>query len=164
MFIFSFCSRSLVWVPVSFPSLLVPCMFFFISFYIAFTSSSILQSYPTISVSILITSVLNSASDISSPKRLSPLCLVLFLEFWSVLSFGLHFFDSAHLLCCKGQRLRYAQVFTAGIHQGRATQVTALWHCMWGRIQHRKVEEGMRESSKEADFTLAGGQVFCLDD
>ena len=41
----------------------VPCTFSLISLFIAFTFSSILQPYSTISVSILTTSVLNSASD-----------------------------------------------------------------------------------------------------
>ena len=77
---------------------------FFISLCIVFTFSSILQPYSTISVSILITNVLNSASDrlaISSS-------LSLFLEFWFVLSFGPYFFVLAHLLCCKGWSLRYS--------------------------------------------------------
>ena len=60
MFIFFFCSKSLIWVLISFPSLLVPCTFSFISLYIVFTSFSILWLYSTISMSILITSVLNS--------------------------------------------------------------------------------------------------------
>ena len=61
-FISSFCCKLLISVSVSFPSLLVPCIFFFISLCIAFTFSSILQPYSTISVGILITNVLNSAS------------------------------------------------------------------------------------------------------
>ena len=36
MFISSFCSKLLIWVPVSFPSLLVPCIFSFISLCTAF--------------------------------------------------------------------------------------------------------------------------------
>ena len=63
MFLYSFCSKSLIWVMVYFPSLLVLCIFFFISLFIAFTSLSILRPYATISVSMMITSVLNSASD-----------------------------------------------------------------------------------------------------
>ena len=43
--------------------LLVPCIFFFISLCIVFTFSSILLLYSSDSVSFLITSVLNSASD-----------------------------------------------------------------------------------------------------
>ena len=38
---------------------------------------------------------------------ISPHCLVLFLEFLSVISFGQYFFVSSHLLCCKGQSLKY---------------------------------------------------------
>ena len=49
-------------VAVSLPSLLVPCVLSFISLCIAFTSSFILRLYSIISVSILITSILNSAS------------------------------------------------------------------------------------------------------
>ena len=56
-------AKSMIWVSVSFLSLLVPCTFSFISLCVAFTSFSILQPHSTISVSILITSVLNSASD-----------------------------------------------------------------------------------------------------
>ena len=40
MFISTFCCKSLIWIPVSFPSLLVPCTFSFISLFIAFTFSS----------------------------------------------------------------------------------------------------------------------------
>ena len=81
MFISSFCSKSLF----SFPSLLVPCIFFFISLCIVFSSSSILPLYSIISVNILIFSVLNCASD----RLLISLSL---LEFWSVLSFGPYIF------------------------------------------------------------------------
>ena len=59
----SFWSKPLIWILVSFPSLLVPCTFSFISLSIAFTFSSILQPYSTYSVGILITSVLISASN-----------------------------------------------------------------------------------------------------
>ena len=64
-------------------------------------------TYSIISVSILITSVLNSVSDWLSLKG-SPCPLVLFLAFWSVLSFGPHFFVPAHLLGCRGRSLRYS--------------------------------------------------------
>ena len=99
-----FCSKLFIWVLVSFPALLVPCTFFFISLCIAFTFSSILWPYSTISVSILITSVLNCAFD-----RLSLHCLVLFLELWSVLYQGhiFCFFISVGLLNSKGRSLRY---------------------------------------------------------
>ena len=62
IFISSYYYKLLICVPVSFPSLLVPWIFFFTSLCIAFTSF-ILQPYWNISVSILITNVLNSASD-----------------------------------------------------------------------------------------------------
>ena len=42
---------------------------------------------------------------------LSPCCSVLFLEFWSILSFGPYFFVSGHLLCGKGWSLRYLPVW-----------------------------------------------------
>ena len=54
-------------------------------------------------------------------------CLVPFLEFWSVLSFGSYLFVSVHLLCCQGR--------SPGICQGQATHIIALWCCMWGRGQ-----------------------------
>ena len=86
------------WVPVSFPLLLVPCIFLFISLCIVFSPSFILHPYSLISV----ISVLNSACD-----RLAICCLVLYLEFWSVLSFGPYFFVSVYLLCYKEWSLRY---------------------------------------------------------
>ena len=55
-----------------------PCIFSFISLCIAFTFSSILWAYSTISVSILITSVLNPASD-----RLAISSLLSCIFFWS---------------------------------------------------------------------------------
>ena len=103
MFISSFCLKLLIWVPVSFPSLLVPYTCLLISLCIAFTFSSILWPYSTISISILIPSVLNSASD----KWAISSCLVLFLEFWSILSLGPYILVSAQLLWCKGWSLRY---------------------------------------------------------
>ena len=53
--------------------------------------------------------------------------LVLFLEFWSILSFGLYFFVSAHPLHLRGGAL--------GIYQGRTTHIAVLWCCMSGRGQ-----------------------------
>ena len=66
MFISSLCSQSLIWIPASFSSLFVPYRLFFISLSVAFISSwvfFILLPYSVSSLSILITSVLNSASD-----------------------------------------------------------------------------------------------------
>ena len=104
MFLSSFWSNPLIWVLVSLLSLLVPCIYFFISLFKAFTSSSILVTILNHFCEHLITSVLNSASD-----RLSmSLSLSSFSGFLSVLSFGPHFFVSMHLLYCKGWRLRYS--------------------------------------------------------
>ena len=58
-----FWSIPLIWVWVSFPSLLVPCTFSFISLRTAFIFSSSFRPNSTNSVSVLITSVLNCASD-----------------------------------------------------------------------------------------------------
>ena len=107
MFISSFCSKPLIWVLVSFPSLLVSYTFSFISLFIAFTLSYILRLYSTISVSILITSVFNCASDtLAISSTLS--CIfsgALICSFiWAI------FFVLAHLLGSKGQRLRYSPV------------------------------------------------------
>ena len=104
MFISCFWSKSLIWVPVSFPSLMVPCTFSFISLYIAFTLSSNLRRYSSNSVSILITSFWTL-------HLIGWLCLhhlVLFLELWSILSFGPWFFVSTHLLHSKGRSLRFS--------------------------------------------------------
>ena len=97
IFLSSFWSTLLIWVPVSFPSLLVPCTFSFVSLSVAFIFSSNLQPNSTNSVSFLITSVLNCASD---RLAICSCCLVeLFLELWTVLSFGSlsFFFVSARL-------------------------------------------------------------------
>ena len=98
--------QTIEWVPVSFPSLLVPYTFSFILLCIAFTSSSTLQPYSTISVSILIP-VFWTLYLIG---WLSLYHLVLFLELWSVLSFGLFFFSPilACLLHFEGWSLRYS--------------------------------------------------------
>ena len=106
MFISSLCSKLLIWVPVSFPSLLVPCLFFFSSLCIAFTFSSVLWPHSTISVSLLITSVLNCASD-RLAISLSPSSV--FSGAWSVLSFGPYFFVWACLLRSKGRSLMYSR-------------------------------------------------------
>ena len=45
MFISSFCPKPLIWVLVSFPSLLFPCIFFFILLWIAFTFPCIFCPY-----------------------------------------------------------------------------------------------------------------------
>ena len=77
---------------------------FFISLCIAFISSFIVQPHSVISVSILISSVLNFASDrLATSSSLSSFSGVLIC-----FSLGLHFFISAHLLHCKGWSLRCA--------------------------------------------------------
>ena len=95
---------------------------------ITFTSSSILWAYSAISVSILTTNVLNSASD----SLAISLSLSSILELWSVLSFGPYFFSQHAYYVLRGRAL--------GIRQGGATHITALWRCMWGR--------DLRENSK----------------
>ena len=79
-------------------------MFVFISFCIAFTSSSISHTYPTVFVSILITSVLNSASHrLGIFLLLSSFSVVLICSFiWDI------FLISTHFLHCKGWGLRYS--------------------------------------------------------
>ena len=103
MFISSFYFNSLIWVPVSFPSLLVPCVFCFISLFIAFTFSSILWSYP-----FLWASWLPVFWTLHLIDCLSLHWLLIFLELLSVLSFGSDFFVTAYLLHSKGQSLRYS--------------------------------------------------------
>ena len=88
-----------------------------------FTFSSIFWPYSTISVSILITRVLTSASD-----RLAISSLLSCIFFWSFdLFFHLgHFFLFWHAsYIVRGGAL--------GIHQGGATHFVAWWCCMWGR-------------------------------
>ena len=63
MFIFSFCSKLLLWLLVSFLSLLVPWISCYISFWVSFTCFFIFQPSSISSVSILITRALNSPSD-----------------------------------------------------------------------------------------------------
>ena len=105
MFISSFWSKPLIWVQVSFPWLLVPYIFSFISLFIAFTFSSILSPYLTKTVSILITSVLNYASDRLAMSSLLSYIFsgALICSFiWAIF----FFLVSVHLSCSKGQSLR----------------------------------------------------------
>ena len=85
------------------PQLLVPWTFSFISLFIAFTFSSILQPYPTISVSILITSVLNCAYDESAIFSLLS-CIFSGALIYSFICAII--FVSVHLLCIRGRSLR----------------------------------------------------------
>ena len=86
MFISFICSKSLISALVSFPSLLVLWIFCFISLWVAFTSSLILWPMSIHFVSILITSVLNSASDrLSISSSLSSFYGVLICSFiWAL--------------------------------------------------------------------------------
>ena len=149
MFISSFYSKLLIWVPVSFPSLLVPCTFCFISLCIAFTSSSILHPCSVISVSFLITSVLNCAPDILAIS----LSLSFFLEFWSVLSFGPYFFVSVHLLCCKGWSLRYSP------GQGNPLQCIVAGYVVEGsereRSAHSCTKMRIQKNREKPDFLIS---------
>ena len=90
MFISSFSSKLLIWVLVSFLSL-VPCRFFFISHNATFIAAWVffmLLKYPVSSWSILITSVLKCVSD-----RLAISLLSSCIFFWSFeLFFHLDFF------------------------------------------------------------------------
>ena len=101
MFICSFCSKPSS--PGFLPFAAVPCVFFsiffFISLYITLTSYFILWPYSIISVSILITSVLNYASD---RLAISPISLLLSSFFsWS---FDLFFFKNLFLERMEGER------------------------------------------------------------
>ena len=98
-------------------------MFSFISLCLVFIYSFILQLNSVISVSIPITSVLNSSSDrLSISSSLSSFSGVLICSFiWAI-------FLCACLLHCKGQR---------GICQSRITFFATLWCCMRGRSQRR---------------------------
>ena len=105
MFISFSWSKPLIGFPVYFPSLLVPCIFSFISLSIAFTFSSSFQPYLTISVSFLITSVLNSASD-----RLAISSLLSYIFSGALICsfiWAIFFFVLALLLHSKGQSLKY---------------------------------------------------------
>ena len=94
-------------------------IFCLISLCVAFISSFILHLYSVSSVSILITSVLNSASD-----RLA----ISSFFFWSF-DFFFHLGHISLPWCtCYIVRGR-----ALGIHQGGATQVAVLWLCMWRR-------------------------------
>ena len=122
MFISSFCSKSIMWVPVSFLSLLVPCTFLFHFSYPSLfplfcnhTQPSLWASWLPVFWTLLLIGCL-------------PLHrLVVFLELWSILSFGPYFFISVYLLCVRDWAL--------GVHQGGKTLFAAPWCCMWGMGQ-----------------------------
>ena len=107
MFLSSFWSIPLIWVPVSFSSLLVPYTFSFVTLSIAFIFSSNLQPNSTNSVSILITSVLNCAfGRLAIPSLLS--CIfsgaLIYSFIWAIFFF--FFFLVLACLLCKGAELR----------------------------------------------------------
>ena len=96
LFFASLCSKSLIWFLASSTLLLIPYKLFFISISVSFISDLLFFQAVTSSLSslsILITSVLNSAPD----RFLISIFffLVLFPESWSVLSFGPCFFVSS---------------------------------------------------------------------
>ena len=108
-----------MWIPISFPSLLFPCLFSYISLCTAFLSSFILQLNSVTSVSILITSVLNSASG-----RLS-VFLLLSSFFWSFnLFFHLGRISLSQHTCCIGRGR------ALGISQDWVTHFAASWHSL----------------------------------
>ena len=107
----------------SFLPFAVPCIFSFTSFFIAFTFSSILRPYSTISVSILITSVLNPASD-----RLT-ICSLFSYIFSGVLIYSfiwaIYFLSPSACYIVRGGAL--------GVQQGGATHIAGLWALYGGR-------------------------------
>ena len=105
MFISSFCSKLLIWVPVYFPALLVPCTFSFISFCLP-SLHFFLFWYHT--QPFLWAFWLPVFWTLHLIGWLSPPYLVLFLGFCSVLSCGPSFFVLVHRLCCKWWNLRYS--------------------------------------------------------
>ena len=103
MFISSFCSKLLIWVLVSFQSVLVPCMFFSVLLCITFTFPLFWDHTQP----FLWASWLPVFWTLHLIGWLYLHHLVLFLELWSLLSFGPYFFVSVCLLRSKGQSLRY---------------------------------------------------------
>ena len=107
----------------SFLPFAVPCIFSFTSFFIAFTFSSILRPYSTISVSILITSVLNPASD-----RLT-ICSLFSYIFSGVLIYSfiwaIYFLSPSACYIVRGG--------ASGVHQGEATHIAGLCALYVGR-------------------------------
>ena len=104
---YSVWSKLMIWVLVSFLSLLVPCIFCFILLWVVYNSSFILWLSSINTVSILITSVLNSASD---RLAISLHRLVLFFSGAFICSFiwSNFYFVLVHLFCHKGWSLRYS--------------------------------------------------------
>ena len=132
MFISSFYSESLIGVSFpSFLSLLVPCIFCFILLWV-----KSLLSFCNWAQSVLWASWLPVFWTLHQIGCLSPGKLALFLEFWSVFSFGPYLFVSAHLLCWKGvepqvfTRVRQPSSLRCGtVCGGGVRQVTMLLAC-----------------------------------
>ena len=94
-------------------------LFSFISLRIAFIPSFILWPNSTISVSIRSPAFWT----LHLIACLSPRLLALFLEFWSVLSFGPYFFGLLHLLCFKVWSFRYSPgQGSCGLYVGKGSE------------------------------------------
>ena len=130
MFISSFWSKPLIWVPVSFLSLLVPYSFSFISLFIGFIFPSNLWPYSTNSVSILITSVLNCASH-----RLA-ITLLLSCIFSGALICS---FIWAIFVCVCRWACYIVRGRALGVHQGGATQLLCCGTVGGGGVQEGTV-------------------------
>ena len=124
MFISSFCSKSLIWVLVSFPSL-VGSLYIFLCI-ILVRHHFFLCDYTQ---SFLWTSRLPVFWNLHLIGCLSSHCLVLFLEFWPILSFGPYFLSQ-----CTCYKVRGTASY---IPQGGATNFFVLWRHMWVRCPRR---------------------------
>ena len=93
------------------PRFLSLSSFFFLEFlflYSVLVECLFLPSFCDLPQSFLWASWLPVFWTLHLVSSLSPCHLVNFLGFWPVLSFELYFFVLVHLLCCKGQNLRYS--------------------------------------------------------
>ena len=139
MFIYSFCSKLVIWFLVSFLSLLVPCRFFFISHNATFIAAWVFFMLQWVSGA----SWLPVFGTVHVIGWLSLYCLVVFfLELWTVLSYGYFFFFflvSGSLLHSKGQqpmRLCCGTICGGGVREGAVPlalfpdsfQLLPLWH------------------------------------
>ena len=130
MFLSSFWSTPLIWFPVSFPSLLVPCIFLYFKSTFSFISLSIAFIFSSNFVTIFNQiwehpdyQCLNCACDrlpISSSLSYIFSGALICSFIWAI-----YFFGVVCLVRIRGGAL--------GVHQGRATLVAVLWCCMWGR-------------------------------
>ena len=129
MFISSFSSKSLIWALISFPSLLVPCVFCFISLWV-FHFTPFLLSFWDQAQSVLWASWLPMFWTLHEIAYLSHHCLALFLKFWSVLW---------TIFFCLGAPVKLLGGGALGIHQGGATLFAVLQCCLWGRDRDRSM-------------------------